>query len=215
MKRALRKASSHTRMTKLASSIWPLKANFRHMKNLIILLILLVTSLSINAQALTYGEHSLGIGIGVPAINNTHTSRSPAITATYEYGFSDKIGIGYIGGGALLSFSGAENEYTYINTKHTSNYSNVIMGPRAAYHFDMVELTGDNNWSNIDVYSGLFLGLNFQNHKYTNTEIKQNNTKLITDIFAGIRYGFNDKLGAFAEVGFGVTYLNLGVNVRL
>lgn len=172
------------------------------------------------SQPLTLGEQAIGLGIGIPAItNHDYSSRSPAFSAMYEYGFTEKIGIGYIGGGALLSFSGSKYEYQYLNTDQESTYNYVLIGPRAAYHFDMVDITHNKVWSNIDVYGGAFLGVKFQTHKYTNhvtdNRVKSNTSNLATDIFAGIRYGFNDKIGAFAELGIGVAYLNLGINVRL
>jgi hypothetical protein len=185
-------------------------------------LILAMTMLwctSIFAQPLTYAEQSFSIGLGVPAISNyDYSSRSPALTAIYEYGFSDKLGIGYVGGGALLSFAGSDYDYRYLDTPFTSEYNYVVIGPRAAYHFDMVEITGDSFWSNIDVYGGMFLGIRFQSYKYTNhsngSEQEDNKSKLATDIFTGIRYSFHDQIGAFAELGYGVAYLNLGVNIR-
>jgi len=190
------------------------------MKKLIFLSAFLISLTSGFSQPLTLGEQAIGFGIGIPATTNqNYSSRSPAFTAIYEYGFTEKIGIGYIGGGALLSFSNSKYEEQNVNTTHENSYNYILMGPRAAYHFDMVELTNNRAWSNIDVYGGAFLGMKFQRHKYTdntnNNKVKSNSSSLATDIFGGIRYGFNDKIGAFAELGFGVAYLNLGINIRL
>ncbi len=179
----------------------------------------MLSSTAIFAQPLTYAEHSVSIGLGVPAISNyDYSSRTPALTAIYEYGFSDKLGIGYVGGGALMSFASADYNYRYLDIPFTNEYNYLVIGPRAAYHFDMVEITGDSFWSNIDVYGGMFLGIRFQSYKYTNhiseTKEEDNKSKLATDIFTGIRYSLHDQIGAFAELGYGVAYLNLGVNIR-
>ncbi|WP_075590885.1 outer membrane protein [Labilibacter marinus] len=190
------------------------------MKHSLIIIGLLIMGLSqLVAQPLTFEQQSIGFAVGIPAINqNNVTSRNPSITAQYEYGISDKIGIGYIGVGGLLSFAGAEYNDQIMNTKYSNKYNYTLIGPRAAYHFDMVDLTGSTAWSNIDVYGGAFLGLKFESFKYdspvTNKQEKENNTKLATDLFAGIRYGFNDNIGAFAEMGFGVSYFSVGVNWR-
>ena len=191
------------------------------MKHLLIIFILTSVSLgNLFAQPLTFEQQNIGVAIGIPSMSDyNYTSRNPAISVHYEYGLSDKIGIGYIGVGGLLSIGGAEYNNKSQNTPYPVDYSQTLIGPRAAYHFDMVDLTGSNDWSNIDVYGGAFLGLKFESTKYTNpisnAKEKEKNTKLATDLFAGIRYGFNDNIGAFAELGFGVSYFSVGVSWRL
>ncbi|GAF04353.1 outer membrane beta-barrel protein [Saccharicrinis fermentans] len=192
------------------------------MKNIIIIstLSLFLLTMASHAQPLTFEKQDIGIAVGVPSMNdNTYTSQSPAITLHYEYGLSDKIGVGYIGVGGLLSIAGGEYTNTFLNPNPSVDFSQTLIGPRAVYHFDMVELTNNDQWSNIDVYSGAFVGLKFESIKYTdpNTEknIKDRKTKLANDLFAGIRYGFNQNIGAFAEIGFGVSYFSVGASWRL
>ncbi len=190
------------------------------LKVLTMLIVLFYTTIETLAQPLQFEQQSIGIGIGIPAINDyNYTSRNPSITAHYEYGISDKIGIGYISFGGLISFAGAEYKANIQSFSVTYDYNHTLIGPRGVYHFDMVELTNNNNWSNIDVYGGAFLGLKFEKIKYENPindrSEKNNNTELATDLFAGIRYGFTDNIGAFAELGFGVNYFNIGVSWRL
>ncbi len=175
-----------------------------------------------NAQPLKFSENNIGIGIGVPAITNyEYTSLNPAITATFEHGFSDKIGIGYIAGGALLSFSGSKDVYYISNTKYTDKYSYFSIGPKASYHFDMADITGDKFWNKVDLYAGVFMGLRFQTYKYyaakgttSYTEYEDKTTHLASDIYAGIRYAFNDKFGVYAETGYGVSYFTVGISWR-
>jgi len=191
------------------------------MKNIIIITVsLFIVTIASHAQPLTFEKQDIGIGIGVPSMNdNSYTSQSPAITLRYEYGLSDKIGIGYIGVGGLLSIAGGEYTNTYFSSNPSVDFSQTLIGPRAAYHFDMVELTNNKEWSNIDVYSGAFVGLKFESAKYENPNtgkrIKDRKTKLATDIFAGIRYGFTQNIGVFAEIGFGVSYFSVGASWRL
>ncbi|MGQ1785634.1 MULTISPECIES: outer membrane beta-barrel protein [unclassified Saccharicrinis] len=191
------------------------------MKTIIISVVtFFLITISINAQPLTFEQQDIGIAVGVPSMNdNMYTSQSPAITIHYEYGLSDKIGMGYIGVGGLLSMAGGEYNNSILNTSFSVDYSQTLIGPRAVYHFDMVDLTGSQEWRNIDVYGGAFLGLKFERAKYTNpntqNNVKDNDTTLATDLFAGIRYGFNKNIGAFAELGFGVSYFSVGVNWRL
>ncbi len=180
------------------------------MKNLLIILALFTLGLSKTfSQPLTFEQQNFGISIGTPAMNDyNYSSRNPSLSAHYEYGISDKIGIGYIGVGGLISIAGAEYNKVFQSASVSYDHSQTLIGPRAFYHFDMVDLTGSKDWSNIDVYGGAFLGLKFETAKYTepitDTKHKEKNTKLATDLFAGIRYGFNDNIGTFAELGFGV-----------
>ncbi len=175
--------------------------------------------LKANAQPLTYGDQNIGIGIGIPAITYNDYSANPSFSAMYEYGFSDKIGIGYISGGALLSFSGSSDNYNYNGNKYSDKYNYFVIGPRAAYHFAMRDITGDNFWNKCDVYGGVFTGLCFQTYKYTspvdNASYKDSETKLSSDIFAGIRYALTNNVGIYSEVGVGVNYFTFGVSWRL
>jgi len=190
------------------------------MKQLTLIIVFFSTVLtSALAQPLTYEKQSIGIGIGVPSMaQNTYTSQSPAITFHYAYGLSDKIGVGYISVGGLLSMTGGEYNNRSLDQKYSVDFSQTIIGPRATYHFDMVDLTGSKEWNKIDVYGGAFLGLKFESAKYTlpgtSSKEKNNKTSLTTDLFAGLRYGFTDNIGAFGEIGFGVSYFSVGVNWR-
>lgn len=171
------------------------------------------------SQPLTFEQQSIGISIGIPSMyDHAYTSQSPAVTARYEYGLSDKIGIGYIGVGGLLSIAGGKYNSPIMSETVSYEFSQTLIGPRAAYHFDMVDLTGNKDWNKLDLYGGAFLGLKFESAKYTDPitdkKFKDNNTKLATDIFAGIRYAFTPNIGAFGEIGFGVSYLSVGVSFR-
>ncbi len=184
-------------------------------------ILLFVLIAETNAQPLKYADQNIGIGLGVPAITNySYTSLSPAVTATYEYGFSDKIGIGYIGGGALLSFAGSTNDYHANGVKYSNKYHYFLIGPKASYHFDMADITGDRFWDKCDLYAGVFMGLRFQTYKYYDnasgsyTDYEDNATRMVSDIYAGIRYAFTNQFGVYAETGFGVNYLTVGVSWR-
>lgn len=173
---------------------------------------------SILAQPLTFEQQSIGISIGIPSMYDYgYTTQSPAVMAHYEYGLSDKIGIGYIGFGGLLSIAGGKYDRQFLGEQLSNDFSQTIIGPRAAYHFDMVDLTGNKEWNKLDVYGGAFIGLKFERKKYTdldNKTFKDNSTKLATDLFAGIRYAFTPNIGAFSELGFGVSYVSIGVSFR-
>jgi len=173
-----------------------------------------------NAQPLTFGKHNLGLSFGIPnEIHSNYSSKSPSVNISYHYGFSDKIGIGYISAGGMISFFGADYKVDNSGVKYNAEYSYTTIGPRAAYHFDMSDITGNKTWDLIDVYAGMFLGLQFEKMKtydsitdITNTD---NKSRLATDIFAGIRYSLTDNVGIYSELGFGLNSFNFGVSYRL
>ncbi len=188
-------------------------------KTIVFIVFAIIIGIKGSAQPMKKGEQSLGLAVGIPAIiGYDYTSRGMAITAIYDYGYTNKLGVGYITAGGILSYAGSDYDYRYLNTPYSDDYHYVVLGPRVAYHFDMVELTESSEWNKVDLYAGMFVGARFQTLKFTNPltggKEKETKTKLATDIFAGIRYAINNRVGAFAELGFGVTYFNLGVNVR-
>ncbi|MCW3807554.1 hypothetical protein [Plebeiibacterium marinum] len=176
-------------------------------KLFIVLGVLLALGVNGYSQSLYPGEQTAGVGLGVPSAMNT-TKKNPAISVSgfYEYGFTEKLGIGHIGGGAIVSLAGG------------NDYRHFLIGPRAAYHFDMTDITGDKAWDVVDVYAGIMSGARFRHEEYydpfLDRTIDYNDTDLITDIFAGIRYSFADNIGVYAEAGYGVSYLTVGLSFR-
>ncbi len=166
------------------------------------------------SQTLHAGEQTIGLGLGIPSTSGKTSSSTPSFSGFYEYGFTNKIGIGHIGGGAILSMAGADYNYGY---GVDGNYRQFLVGPRASYHFDMTDITGDKAWDVVDVYAGVMAGLRFEHYsweipyddKYTKDE-----TTPITDVFVGIRYAFADHVGVYAEAGYGISYLTVGISFR-
>ncbi len=104
------------------------------------------------------------------------------ISGAFEYGVSDKIGI-QVGGG----FTNVDVFGTYI-----------LINAGANYHF----YTEDK----FDAYAGLFLGYNkFDYSGFGSPSSTYFGARL------GGRYYFSDSVGAFAELGYGLANLNVGV----
>lgn len=73
---------------------------------------------------------------------------------------------------------------------------------------------------NLDLYAGLMASYNLLNYSYEdNSGFNSGNTGNFGNaagltLFAGARYYFSDNLAAFAELGYGVAYLNLGISLK-
>jgi outer membrane protein W len=127
----------------------------------------------------------------------------PPIGLSFEYGFTEKISAG-----AYLGYSSASQELG-LGTTAKWNYTYTIVGARGSYHF----LNSDK----LDPYVGAMLGYNIASVTYDGPGTAPtiaSASALIIGAHLGARYYFTDKIGAFAELGYGIAYLQLGVAVK-
>jgi hypothetical protein len=147
---------------------------------------------------------NLGIGFGSTYYASYYGTHMPALSGSFEIGVKDGvIEKGSIGVGGYLGYSSAK----YDNYWKTSNF---IIGVRGSFHYPLVK--------KLDTYTGLLLGYNVYSYKYYDTYLGGYSTSPSTVAFAwyaGARYYFSDKIAAMAEIGYGISYLTLGVAFKL
>ena len=198
------------------------------MKKIILLVLTMFVVSTINnlsAQSFNKGQTdiNIGIGLGNTIITSGATNVLPPLSLSVEYGITDDISVGgYFGiTGASYSYSGWENcgkgsDQYYIDTYKWSFY---IIGARGAYHFGHFIKV-----DKLDVYAGLMLGDDIAHFSYSTTSTCSDHIGFISSstyggfvfsIYAGARYRFTDHFGAFLELGYGITYLNIGLNIKL
>jgi len=94
------------------------------------------------------------------------------------------------------------------------SYNFIYAGARGSYHFGELLETG----SKFDPYAGLSLGFRMATYKdnsgYTSDYYSPYNNGLYLGLHVGGRYYFTEKVGGFAEVGYGVTALRLGITAK-
>jgi hypothetical protein len=186
---------------------------------------------SSNAQSFAKQQMDInfGIGIGNTFIHRGADKSFPVLSTSFDYGVTDAISVGaYLGyASATYNYTGTEwhpagnglgnaygNYYTYTDT-YKWKFS--IIGARGAYHFAKYI-----NNDKVDLYAGLMLGANFAKYTFTTNSVYPEHTPyraetysgLIWSGFLGCRYRFTDMVGVFGELGYGISYLNLGVNFR-
>lgn len=203
-------------------------------KVLLFLTGLILLSMVTNAQkssAKCFDENTkiinLGIGLGNPyySFNDGpgYTSRnSPALSLSYEQAWPKRLGPGHMGVGAYLGFQRSSYEWDYAyyygsnyNEKHS--YNNIIIASRAAYHWDGL------NFEKADIYGGVILGLRIEADTYTSSDpnysghanYSETHVNLAYSLFAGARYYFVPKFSVFGELGYGISYLTVGVGFKL
>ncbi len=164
------------------------------MKKIIIAIAMFAGISSVNAQSFNEGTSVLQAGIGFGGAFGT------PITLGYEYGVTEKIGVGLsVGyGSKTQSFFGGDYKYT-----------NILVGLKGNYHFYTTDV--------VDVYGGAILGYNNQSvtTTFTGPGAQVAASKVLLGAQLGGRYYFTESLGAFAELGFGLANFNVGLAYKL
>lgn len=151
---------------------------------------------------------SLGLGIGVPG-RGDRTTGLPPILLEYEHVikgdlFDDKSSLGI---GGLFGFYSMKWEY--YNYKET--YKDVALGVKGYLHYQFIE--------HLDTYGALLLGIRMEKVKTTDSYYDEtytsNNNQFLFRPTVGARYFFNSKIAAMAEIGYGISFINLGVALKL
>lgn len=170
------------------------------MKNLhykILLFFLLVASTQSFAQmAIDKGTKFVNLGIGVGGYGGiVYGGGAVAVTGSFEAGVAPSITVGGIA--SFRSFSGIGSYYS--------------IGARGSYHFnELLNLTEDK----LDLYAGL--GLIYSGFSYKDSYLSNSSYGGVDlGLHIGGRYFFSNNVGGFAEVGYGVAPLQLGVTFKL
>ena len=184
------------------------------MKKLLLLLLVAVFSLSqLVAQESTFvkGDKVLNLGIGLGSTlysGSYYKAGFPPISVSLEVGVKDGIlDKGSLGIGGYLGYSSHKWDYSGWGWK----YTNIIVGVRGNFHYPLVD--------KLDTYTGLMLGYNIATSKeYGNAVIGYNYHASSGGVafawFVGGRYYFSNNFAGMLELGYGITYLNIGVALK-
>jgi hypothetical protein len=180
------------------------------MKYYVFVLLILFSATDIFAldQVIRKGENivSLNLGFGSDNFKGKYfIKRSPLLSVSYERGVMDSVaGRGSIGVGGLLGIC----TYKRGNTHGGYTYNDLVMAGRGTFHYPFIP--------GLDTYTGMILGFNFSNTgSYGDPPYDfKSNDGLIFGWFVGAKYYFTDKLAGQAEVGVGMTYVNIGLAFR-
>jgi hypothetical protein len=173
--------------------------------SIVALFVFLFTQNNVSAQNAGFtdvkGVNLVNAGIGLGSYGLYGTGGLP-LSASFEHGFTKTISAGINVG--------------YIQRKylHDWKYTYFIFGVRGSYHFNEI-LNIDK--PKLDVYGGA--GLMYRHYKFkygadgaTYDYYKSSGGSVAIDLHAGGHYMFNDHIGAYAEVGYGISPLQLGVS---
>ncbi len=159
-----------------------------------------------NAQAFEAGTNvlSAGIGLGSTLGDYSFASESPGFSIQYDRGIWE-AGPGVISLGGYLGFK----SYSYGTPDYSEKWHYTIIGARGAWHWTEVPV------ENLDVYGGVMLSydnLSYSVHDY-NGNFAGNNygSGVYLSPYVGGKYYFAGNLAGYAELGFGVSILNIGL----
>jgi hypothetical protein len=158
---------------------------------------------------------ALGVGLGSSLGGFNYSSQVPGLSIQYEQGMWQAGNEGVISLGGYAGFKSFSYKTTSGSFEAKSKWNYTIIGVRSAFHYQ-----GLSN-EKIDLFGGLMLSYNILNYSYSdNTGQSSTNSGNFGNsagvtLYVGGRYFFSEKVSAFAELGYGVSYLNLGVAFKL
>ena len=175
-----------------------------------------------HAQSFQEGDNVLGVGVGLlggysVGFTGSGVTQSPAINLHFDHGMGD-LGPGTWGLGGYVRYKTVGYKSNYIYYNYDYHYTYLVLGVRGTWHY--------NDWHNndkLDTYGGLMLAYRSVTYK-DNTDYGQYgylNTYTYSGSgvgfsgFLGARYYFSDKVGGYAELGYGLTTLQIGLAVKL
>ena len=189
---------------------------FSRISVLLIAMAIILSQSTVKAQAFKTGDMVANLGLGFGWYGYGYgTTSLPAFSLSMEKGIKDLTNIGPLSIGGIVGFKHA----TYAwQTSYDWSWNDIIVAARAAIHYDLFKN------EKIDTYGGIALGVRVQSYSYytwvapygTNDYKKQheNYTHGLFAFYLGGRYFFSDRLAGFAEVGYGLGYLTLGLSYK-
>jgi hypothetical protein len=158
---------------------------------------------------------NLGVGFGSYIGGSGYKTTVPPLSLFAELGVKDGLlnGKSSIGVGGYLAYTANkwENLLPVVGA-YGFDYTHFIIGARGLFHYQFVD--------KLDTYAGLMLGYNVASSKYFggNLAIPVHAVSVggfTYSSFIGARYYFTPKWAAFAEVGYGIAALELGLSLKL
>jgi len=178
------------------------------MKKTILIFFACIAVAFVQAQPFQKGTTSVNAGLGLGTALGGLGKVRPAISVSADHG------VWQVGGRDVVSLGGyvGNTGYKYSYEDYTAKWNYNIIGARGAYHYN-----GFEKLSDLDVYGGIMLGYNIV--KYSSNDSEEYwggsyGSGLGFSGFVGGRWFFGDKFGAYAELGYGVSVLNVGVTVK-
>jgi len=189
------------------------------MKKGVLIVAALIMSTMLFSQSFEKGNHGINLGIGLGNIGYTGSYYSflPSINGSYELGIVEvPMGselTGVVGVGGYLGFA----PFRYGLDSWADDWywsgNRIVVAVRGTYHFIFHD--------KLDPYAGVIAGVDFENWKwhgdsaYPYDDAFDSNVGPTGGVFVGARYFFNDNFAAYAELGYMISFFNVGVTYKI
>ena len=194
------------------------KLTFMKTKKLLFMAGFLTVCLTSQAQVFEQGTNLLNLGVGIasPYIASGYSSSVPPLSLSFEHGLNEKWGVGGLLGYTSASES-ADIPVGFGSTiSATAKASYFIIGARGLYHFkttDKLDLYGGGMLA----YSSVSASVSISDpayQQYAGDYSSPASSGVVFGAFVGGRYLFSERIGAFAELGYNIAWLNVGVTTK-
>lgn len=161
-----------------------------------------------NAQSIFHkGTSMVNVGIGFGTESNSSIV-IPPLSASYEFGIVDNMfstGQGSLGLGFYTGYAKYKYDLGYIPefAKSRIEYSSFVVAPQLSLHYQFVP--------KLDTYASLLMGYRLYSY---NNGYKGDDGEFAWGIHVGGRYMFSPNVGAFVELGYGVSNVSAGATFR-
>ncbi|HBL76922.1 MAG: hypothetical protein A2W90_00855 [Bacteroidetes bacterium GWF2_42_66] len=161
-------------------------------------------SVSSNAQEMfEKGTQLFKLGVG---LNGNGTP----VEVSYEKGVKDDfLGVDglVLGLGGNLGYYGYKEDFAGYGMNYSWKYTNIVIAARGLVHYPLI--------NKLDTYGGLVLGYNVASTKYdgpnAGSVASPSAGGLVVGGLVGARYEFSENFGAYVEVGYSISYANIGI----
>lgn len=153
-------------------------------------------------------QFSIGMGSALYTGMNYKTP-VPPLSLFLEYGMADEvIDNGSAGLGPYVGYAAYKWDLIDFGWK----YSNVILGARGNFHYPLIY--------DLDTYTGVIMGYNLTTVQEFGSvlpgyEAEADAGGFVWSWFVGGRYYIMENLSITAELGYGISYINVGVAWKL
>ena len=156
----------------------------------------------------------LGFGLGGVYGFSNYDNQTPVFGASYERGIYEFDFGGVIGVGGFMGYKGYVARYAGPYDEYRIRSAIFILGARGTFHYDVFKV------ENLDTYGAAMITYHIVNESDNIPDIYDpyvnysHSNATYASLHAGAQYYFTPSFGAYAEVGYGVYWLGMGVNFK-
>ena len=192
------------------------------MKKTLLSLILIISAITTQAQNTTQTfankDNVIQVGFGIGGVYgfSSYDNQTPVFGAFYERGVYEFDFGGVIGAGGFIGYKGYVTKFDVGGGDEWKYKSAIfVLGARGTFHYDVFKV------ENLDTYGAAMITYHVVNQSDNVPDAfdpyydeHNHSNAAYASLHAGARYYFTPAFGAYAEVGYGVYWLGMGVNFK-